>query len=210
LTTDPILYGHSTRTQIFANPGPEADHSPAFVPATTDEESDEDAFAEFYDSEREDQFASYIFAPDCLTTSTTSTSGGLEAHLQSEEKFENSHWCGTCEVFVRDDQIEEHLISKKHKKTEQRTLQPDRPPEISVSSSVQWRGPVSLFTAAAVLLVACFLMTPVVVSVHVDGEFLLEQSQAQARLAERPTRKSELSVLETPAGGSSTIEIHRA
>jgi hypothetical protein len=188
-----------------------------------------------YDSEREDQFTSYIFAPDCLNTSTTlnseeedqlasfnfapdpltasttSTSGGSEAHLRFEERFEeNSHWCGICDVFVRDDQIEEHLRSKKHRKNEKRIPQLNRNPEVPVSSSVQWRGPVSVFTAVAVLLIACLLATPVVVSMHVDGEFLLEQPQAQARLAERPTKKSKLSVLEIPAGGSSTSEIPRA
>jgi hypothetical protein len=211
LTTDPIFYGPSTATQIFANPGPEADHPPASVPATTNEESDEDAPAELFNSEEEDQFASSIFGTKCLTCSTASTSGGLEAHLHFEEKFEeNSHWCGICDVWKRDDQIEEHLRSMKHKKNEKRIPQPNRDPESPVSSSVQWRGPVSVFAAVAVLLIACLLVTPVAVSIHVDREFLLERPQAQARLAERPTKKSKLSVLEIPAGGSSTIEIPRA
>jgi hypothetical protein len=162
-------------------------------------------------SEEEDQLASFNFAPDPLTTSTTPTSGGSEAHLRSEERFEEkSHWCGICDVFVRDDQIEEHLRSKKHWKNEKRIPQLNRKPEVPVSSSVQWRGPVSVFTAVAVLSIAYFLATPAVVSMHVDGEFLLEQPQAQARLAERPTKKSKLSVLEIPVGGSSTIEILRA
>jgi hypothetical protein len=154
-----------------------------------------------YDSEKEDQFTSYIFAPDDLTTSTTPTSGGSEAHLRSEERFEeNSHWCGICDVFVRDDQIEEHLRSKKHRKNEIRILQQTSGPEVPVSSSVQWRGPVSVFTAVAVLSIAYFLATPAVVSIQVDGKFLLEQPQAQAMLAERPTRKSKFSVLEIPVG----------
>jgi hypothetical protein len=220
--------GALAATQIFANLGPEAEHPPAFAPATTKEESDEDAPAELFNSEEEDQFASYIFAPDHLTTSTASTSGGSGAHLHSEEKFENSHWCGTCGASFREDQIEEHLISKKHMRHMKRTPQPNRKPETPVSNSVQWRGPVSVFTAVVVLLIACHLATPVVVSMHVDGEFLLDtrspqstrhkrvlndyrqQPQAQARLAERPTLKSEFSVLETPAGGSSTIEIPQA
>ncbi len=226
-TTDPIFYGPSASNQIFANPGPEAEHPAASVPVTTNEKSDEDSLPELYDSEKEDQFTSYIFAPDNLnasttltsedegqpasfnpapdplTTSTTPTSGGSEAHLRSGERFEEkSYWCEICDVWKRRDQIEDHLMSPKHKRNARRIPQQTREPEVPVSSSVQWRGPVSVFTAVAVLLIACFLATPAVVSMHVDGEFLLEQPQAQARLAERPTKKSKFSVLEIPVGSS--------
>jgi hypothetical protein len=154
-----------------------------------------------YDSEKEDQFTSYIFAPDDLTTSTTPTSGGSEAHPRSEERFEEkSHWCEICDVWKRRDQIEEHLKSMKHKRNARRIPQQTRGPEVPVSSSVQWRGPVRVFTAVSVLLIAYFLATPAVVSIQVDGKFLLEQPQAQAMLAERPTRKSKFSVLEIPVG----------
>ena len=154
-------------------------------------------------SEEEDQLASFNFAPDPLTTLTTPTSGGSEAHLRSEERFEEkSHWCGICDVWKRRDQIEKHLRSLRHKTNARRISQQTRKPEVPVSSSVQWRGPVSVFTAVAVLLIAYFLATPAVVSIQVDGEFLLEQPQAQAMLAERPTRKSKFSVLEIPVGSS--------
>ncbi len=202
-TTDPIFYGPSASNQIFASPGPEADHPAASVPVTTNEKSDEDSLPELYDSEKEDQFTSYIFAPDDLTTSTTPTSGGSEAHLRSEAGFEEkSHGCEICDVWKRRDQIEEHLRPMKHKRNARRIPQQTREPEVPVSSSVQWRGPVRVFTAVAVLLIAYFLATPAVVSIQVDGEFLLEQPQAQAMLAERPTRKSKFSVLEIPVGSS--------
>ena len=118
-TTDPIYDGSSAPDQNFANPGPEADHPAVSVPVTTNEESDEDAIPEFDDSEKEDQFTSHIFAPDDLNTST-------------------DHWCGTCGVLFRHDQIERHLISSKHVKNEKRILQQAREPEVPVSSSVQW------------------------------------------------------------------------
>jgi len=197
------------------------------VPVTTNEKSDEDSLPELYDSEREDQFTSYIFAPDNLnasttltseeedqlasfnfapdplTTSTIPTSGGSEAHLRSGVRFEeNSYWCEICDMWKRRDQIEDHLMSPKHKRNARRIPQQTREPEVKVSSSVQWRGPVRVFTAVAVLSIAYFLATPVVVSIQVDGEFLLEQPQAQAMLAERPTRKSKFSVLEIPVGSS--------
>jgi hypothetical protein len=178
-------YGTLTTNPIFddpstANTDPEASRPPAVVPTTTSEESDED-------------------------------DSGSEAHLHSEDKFEeNNHWCGTCGVLFREDQIERHLISKKHRKNEKRIPQPSTNPATPVSNPVQWRRPVPVFTAVAVLLIACYLATPVVVSLHFDGEFLLEPPQAQARLAERLTRKSQFGVLETPAGGTSTIEIRRA
>jgi hypothetical protein len=225
LTTDPIYPGSSASDQIFANPGPEADHPAVSVPVTTNEKSDEDAIPDFDDSEREDQFTSYIFAPDdangstiltseevdrqaslnfapdSLTTSTTPTSGGSEAHLRSEEKFEeNDYWCEICDVWTRRNQIEDHLRSTKHKRNARRIPQQTRELEVPVSSSVQWRGPVQVFTAAAVLSIASFLATPAVVSIQVDGEFLLEQAHAQAVLAERPTGKSKFSVLEIPVG----------
>ena len=224
-TTDPIYYGSSASDQNFANPGPEADHPAVSVPVTTNEKSDEDAIPDFDDSEREDQFTSYIFAPDdpngstiltseevdqqasfnfapdSLTTSTTPTSGGPEAHLRSGEKFEEKiYWCEICDMWKRRDLIEEHQRSMKHKRNARRIPRQTREPEVPVSSSVQWRGPVQVFTAAAVLSIAYFLATPAVVSIQVDGEFLLEQAHAQAVLAERPTGKSKFSVLEIPVG----------
>ena len=139
---------------------------------------------------------------------------------------------------MRDDQIEKHLRSKKHMKNKNKKhvqqhnsrVDPDLPddkkkkddedkgnPEILVSNSVQWRGPIPVFTAVAVFMIACILVTPVAVSMHVDGGCPLEQHQAQARLAERPTTKSKSSVLEIPArsgnfgrDGSSINKIFRA
>jgi hypothetical protein len=180
-----------------------------------------------YDSEKEDQFTSYIFAPDNLnasttltseeegqpasfnpapdplTTSTTPTSGGSEAHVRSGVRFEeNSYLCKICRTWKRHDQIEDHLRAPKHRRNARRISQQTREPEVPVFSSVQWRGPVRVFTAVAVLSIAYFLATPSLVSIQVDGEFLLEQPQAQAMLAERPTRKSKFSVLEIPVGSS--------